>query len=112
MTFILGRQIHDNVIVGHEVFHFLKCKKGSMAVKLDLNKAYDRVCWDFLIKVLERMGFSDVWIRWIKDCVCMLNILLMPTGSKSATLSNIEVFDKAILYLHTYYYLLQMCCLL
>lgn len=47
-AFVLGRQIQDNIMVAHEVFHFLKHKKGglksSVAIKLDLNKAYDRVC--------------------------------------------------------------------
>lgn len=42
-AFIPGRQIHDNIIVAHEVFHYLKHKKSGMkrnvAVKLDLNKA-------------------------------------------------------------------------
>lgn len=63
-AFIPGRQIHDNITVAHEVFHCLKRKKGAVAVKLDLNKAYDRIRWDFLMKVLEKMGFSPIWI-WV-----------------------------------------------
>lgn len=46
-AFIPGRQMQDNIIVTHEVFHFLKNKKvgtrATMAIKLDLSKAYDRV---------------------------------------------------------------------
>ncbi|KAF7143420.1 hypothetical protein RHSIM_Rhsim05G0112800 [Rhododendron simsii] len=72
-AFIPGRQIHDNVIVAHEVFHFLKRKKTGgkcyVDVKLDLNKAYDHVCWDFLFSVLQGMGFNETWVEWIKECV-------------------------------------------
>ncbi|KAF7131590.1 hypothetical protein RHSIM_Rhsim09G0083100 [Rhododendron simsii] len=54
----------------HEVFHFLKHKKSGMkrsvAVKLHLSQAYDKICWDSLIKVMEKMGFSLIWIGWIK----------------------------------------------
>lgn len=68
-AFIPGRQVQDNIIVAHEVFHYMKHKKkgpkSSVALKLDLNKAYDRVCWDFLFKVMEKMGFDKKWINWI-----------------------------------------------
>ncbi|KAK2638130.1 hypothetical protein Ddye_025925 [Dipteronia dyeriana] len=45
-VFILGRLISDNTIVGFECLHRLKRskrKRGSMAIKLDMSKAYDRV---------------------------------------------------------------------
>lgn len=46
-----GRQIHDNFMVAHEVFHHLKLKKQGfefeMRVNVDMNKAYDRTEWDF-----------------------------------------------------------------
>lgn len=34
-------------------------KKGSMAIKIDLQKAYDRVNWGFLKKILETVGFEQ-----------------------------------------------------
>lgn len=44
--FILGRWIIENQVVVHEMRHNFKVKivkTGFMAIKLDLQKAYDRV---------------------------------------------------------------------
>ena len=36
-----------------------------MALKIDLNKAYDIIEWDFLIATMERMGFDRRWVDWL-----------------------------------------------
>lgn len=85
-AFITGRQVHDNIIVAHEVFHFLKHKrvgsKASVAIKLDLNKAYDRVCWDFMFQVMVKLGFDQKWIDWIKQCVCSVKYSIYVNGGQ------------------------------
>ena len=43
-AFLKGKSIHDNTILTHEVFHSMKQKKGNgglMALKLDMEKAFD-----------------------------------------------------------------------
>ena len=51
-AFVLGRMITDNVLVAYETLHTMhsqkKGKKGSLALKLDISKVYDRVEWPFL----------------------------------------------------------------
>lgn len=65
-AFILGRLISDNTIVGFECLHRLKRRRrkhGSMAIKmaikLDMSKAYDRVEWNFIDKMMIKMGFPE-----------------------------------------------------
>ena len=41
----------------------------SIALKLDISKAYDNVRWDFLYDVLERVGFNQKAINLIRVIV-------------------------------------------
>ena len=43
--------------------------KPGLILKLDYEKAYDRVSWDFLFEILETRGFSPTWVRWIDKLV-------------------------------------------
>ena len=60
--FIPGCLITDNVLVGFECMHWLRhIKRGNMryvAIKLDMSKAYNRVEWRFLQRIMTRLGFS------------------------------------------------------
>lgn len=60
-AFIQGILITYNALVAMECFHWLKNKRkgkhGVMALKLDMDKAYDRLDWPFIIDVLTSMGF-------------------------------------------------------
>ena len=51
-AFLPHRSIQKNVIITHEALHRLKgsqaTKRGSMVMKLDMEKAYDQIDWDFL----------------------------------------------------------------
>ncbi|KAI5313939.1 hypothetical protein L3X38_043115 [Prunus dulcis] len=90
-AFVPDRQIQDNILVAHEVFHALKLKKSKkkfeMGVKLDMNKAYDRVEWDFLEKVMQKMGFNAGWIQLVMSCVTTVNFTVVINGQRGEAFS-------------------------
>ncbi|KAL0409377.1 UNVERIFIED_CONTAM: putative mitochondrial protein [Sesamum radiatum] len=61
--------ITDNVLVAYEINHYLAHKYGGSvghaALKLDLSKTYDRVEWNFLERVLVKLGFHPDFISLI-----------------------------------------------
>jgi hypothetical protein len=64
-VFVPRRLITDNILVAYVCVHKIKnkreAKSGLCAVKLDMHKAYDRVEWDFLRKIMIKLGFHIQW---------------------------------------------------
>ena len=62
-AFVPGRLITDNVLVAFETMHCIdgrkKGKGALMALKLDMNKAYDRMEWQFLEMIMRKLGFHE-----------------------------------------------------
>jgi hypothetical protein len=44
-------------------------KTKGVILKLDFEKAYDKVHWSFLFEVLKQKNFPALWIDWIKNCI-------------------------------------------
>jgi hypothetical protein len=61
-AFLPGRYIFEGVVVLHETIHELKRnKQKGLILKLDFEKAYDKVNWDFLQQVLRMKGLPSLW---------------------------------------------------
>ncbi|XP_071933729.1 uncharacterized protein [Coffea arabica] len=85
-AFVPGRQIVDNVILAHEIMHFLKSKrKGNtafMTLKLDMSKAYDRIEWKFVGRMMLKMGFCPIFVRWIMNCMSSVTYSFNVNGER------------------------------
>jgi hypothetical protein len=54
----------------HEIIHELKSKNlPAILLKLDFEKAYDRVSWQFLREVLIKKGFESGYIHRLMQLV-------------------------------------------
>ena len=79
-SFVPKRQITDNVVIMQEVLHTMRHKKGGkgyMAIKIDFEKAYDRMRWDFLKETLLLMQVPAKLVDVIYSCVstCSMSVL-------------------------------------
>ncbi|GAU45652.1 hypothetical protein TSUD_400890 [Trifolium subterraneum] len=90
-AFVEGRSILDNALIATEVIHALKRKtqgrRGELALKIDISKAYDKVDWGFFRGVMTKMGFSDVWIRWVMMCVSSVNYSVLMNSDRVGPIS-------------------------
>jgi hypothetical protein len=67
---MLGRHILEGVVILHETIYELHRKKtDGVLFKIDFEKAYDKVKWPFLQKVLRMKGFDPVGCNWINNFV-------------------------------------------
>ena len=60
----------EGVVILHETIHELHLKKKRrVIIKIDFEKAYDKVKWSFLQQTLRMKGFSPKWCRWVEAMV-------------------------------------------
>ena len=69
-AFVEGRQIIDASLIANEIVDYWNKKRVKGVVcKMDIEKAYDSINWQFLLKVMQCMGFGDKWVGWIWWCI-------------------------------------------
>lgn len=73
-AFVLGRDIHDNILVAHEILNSFSIKKINKATK-----TYDRLECHFIHTCLRSLGFSEKWSNWVNE---VLGNFFKPSGGK------------------------------
>ncbi|GJR29918.1 RNA-directed DNA polymerase, eukaryota [Tanacetum coccineum] len=68
-AFVSNRQILDGPFILNELISWCKHKKfNGMIFKVDFEKAFDSVKWDYLDETLKAFGFGQKWCTWIGGC--------------------------------------------
>nr|GEZ20323.1 RNA-directed DNA polymerase, eukaryota, reverse transcriptase zinc-binding domain protein [Tanacetum cinerariifolium] len=81
-TFISNRQILDGPFILNELLSWCKYKKlKDMVFKIDFEKAFDSIRWDYLDDVLKSFGFRDKWRGWISGCLKSAKGYVLVNGS-------------------------------
>lgn len=82
--FVNGRLITNNVLVAFEAMHHIsQCKTGKtgeMALKLDMSKAYYRVEWICLDRIMEKLGFHPKWQSLMMQCISSVTYFVRNNG--------------------------------
>jgi len=83
-TFLPDRLITDNILVAFETMHCInqrsKGNEGLMAIKLDMSKAFDRIEWSCLERIMEKLGFHDRWISLMMMCIKSVSYFVLLNG--------------------------------
>jgi hypothetical protein len=65
---MLGRNIMEGVVILHETIHELNTKTiNGVIIKIDFEKAYDKVKWLLLQQTLRMKGFYQQWCAWVEN---------------------------------------------
>ena len=84
-AFVPGRLGLDNMITAQEIIHTISGKRGQvgyMAIKIDLEKAYDRLKWHFVRDMLLLYKFPDSFTKLILSCISTSSISVLLNGGK------------------------------
>ena len=69
-AFISRRCIEDNVLLAQEMVrgYARSTLSPRCAIKVDLQKAFDSLSWDFILEVLTALHFPTQFIEWVRGC--------------------------------------------
>jgi hypothetical protein len=82
-AFIRKRSIHDNFLYTQNTIRELhRAKHLALFFKLDITKAFDSIRWDFLLEVLQRLGFGSRWRAWVTALISTTSSAVFVNGSK------------------------------
>ena len=84
-SFVLSRKASDNIILAQEVIHSMatsKSKKGLMAIKIDMKKAFDRMDQGSLSTCSASTIPPPLWIDLIMACITTSNLSVLVNSER------------------------------
>nr|GEZ55904.1 hypothetical protein [Tanacetum cinerariifolium] len=83
-AFVPNRHIQDNILLLQELLRGYDRKEGPnrVAMKVDIQKAYDTVNWQFLEAILKEFGFHEKMVGWIVKCVTSVSFSICVNGER------------------------------
>lgn len=66
----------------------VKAAQNRILCKLDLEKAYEHVNWNFLDYMMGWMGFGRKWRHWMMMCIRSVSFLVLLNGSSEGYFSS------------------------
>ncbi|PWA92818.1 reverse transcriptase domain, Reverse transcriptase zinc-binding domain protein [Artemisia annua] len=87
-----GRQILDGILVANEIVnHAKKASLKLLLFKVDFEKAFDSVNWNFLLKTMEKMGFGRRWMSWMKGCLSSATVSVLVNACEKGLFNGISL---------------------
>ena len=83
---IIGKSIIDCNNKIRDIMYYAGANKSSGAIiNVDWEKAFDRVNWEFLVKIMYRMRFPATTIKWIMTLYTNIQSLVLINGNFTST---------------------------
>ncbi|XP_058757178.1 uncharacterized protein LOC131630416 [Vicia villosa] len=80
--FIRNMNNLDGVSVVNELIYLAKREgRSCLVMKVDYEKAYDCVSWNYLRYMMKSMGYGNIWLKWMKACVFVSSMAIVVNGS-------------------------------
>jgi hypothetical protein len=80
-AFIIKHCIQDNFMLVQQTGQFLHHQKQHRILfKLDISKAFDSVSWAFLLEILKKMGFGQIWCDTLSGLLASSSTQILLNG--------------------------------
>ncbi|KAL7582409.1 uncharacterized protein LOC128128948 [Lactuca sativa] len=81
-AYVSGRSILGGSLLLNEIVSWAKkVKKKVLIFKVEFEKAFDSLSWEFLDSIREQVEFGWNWRRWIRGCLSSSTASILVNGS-------------------------------